>query len=748
MNRQFRTIGTRLRRPDAGPRLTGHERYTDDLWLPGMLHAHLVFSIEAHAEIRCIRTEAACVCPGVVSVMTAADLPSFAQRDDPPERHQFFLASQFVTFVGQPVAVIIAESAATAELAADLVEVEYDPQPAVTSALNATSDLASAVRVLSNKADGREPHIHPNVSGAVHHQRGDAERAFREAAVVVGRTFYSHSVHQSYLEPRSVVAAADPTGKITVWTATQGQFMVRSAVSEVLGIPETDIHVEPMTVGGGFGAKWMLFEPLVALLAQLLDRPIKLTLTRQQDFVGTTPAPESVLHVALAANDQGNFTGIRADLTFNTGYFSKSPYQNVGLMIGSYYFFPAFDITSREVFTNRTGAGSYRAPGMTPMVFALESLVDDVALQLGLNPIEIRMRNVAGTGAPMADGQPWPSFNLKLVLQELENSSFWTEPCEAGEGIGVALGVLRGSTDSASAGVRLNADGTLQVIVGSIDITGTTTGFTQIAADTFGVSPELITVTTAPTDSAPHAGGSGGSKILYTVGNAVAQAAEDARSQVLAIAAEELEVGINDLEIVDDRVTVRGAGDHHLLLTQIHQRTSGMESKHRPVFGHSNLASPTRSPSVVAHLARVTVDSETGEVYVTGYLAVHDVGRAINPAEVEAQVHGGVAQGIGWGLFESLVYDESGQLLSSSFMDYALPRAKDIPNIETRILEDPSPLGPFGAKGVGEPPVIPPAAAIANAIANATGLRLTELPMTSQGVWEALKRVHDRPSDK
>ncbi|HEX5167302.1 MAG TPA: xanthine dehydrogenase family protein molybdopterin-binding subunit, partial [Thermomicrobiales bacterium] len=721
-------------RPDSGPKLTGRERYAADIRLPGMLDACFVLSSQASATIRGIDRSAALAVEGVVAVITAEDLPEFARDDAPQDRGMFFLAHQRVVFVGQPVAVVLAESAAAAEIAADLVEVEYDPLPIVAGPREARAADATAVRP-----------THPdNVSNQVRHTRGDVERAFREAAIVVEREFHSHAVHQSYLEPRAVAAAADPTGGVTVYTPTQGQFAIRTAVAKALRLAETDVRVQPLTVGGGFGGKFVLLEPLAALLALTCGRPVRLELTRSHDFVATTPAPEAILRVALAASADGILTGLRADITFDTGFFAHAPYQQAGLMVAANYRIANLDITSTEAFSNRTGAGAYRAPGRTQTAFALETLLDEIAEQLDITPIELRLRNVVVTGDELPDKTFWPGIELVKLLEAARAHPLWTTPCEDGEGVGIGLGSMVGTTESASATMRLNADGTLSVIVGSVDLTGTTSGLTQIAAEVFGTDPARIRVMTAPAEVAPHAGGTGGSKILYTVGNATIGAARDAREQVLAIAADTLEAGPGDVEIDDDRVVVRGAPDRALTLAQVHARTVTMGSPYAPVLGRGTVANAAKAPPTTVHLARVRVDRETGRTQVTGYAAFQDVGRAINPAEIDGQIHGAVAQGIGWALGEALIFDDDGQLVTGSFMDYALPHAADVPPIDTDIHEYPSEHGPFGAKGVGEIPVVPPAAAIANAIANATGARPTELPMTPERVWRALAEREGR----
>jgi CO/xanthine dehydrogenase Mo-binding subunit len=729
-------IGARLKRPNAVPRLTGFEKYTDDIQLPGMLHAAYVNSPYAHATLSGIDSAAAKALPGVIDVLTAADLPEHARNDAAMDRTFFFLASKRVTFVGQPVAVVVATDPAIAADAAQLVEVSYDPIPAVVHGPSAIQEDAPIVRPERSE---QKPGQHPNLSAETVYQQGDIDQAFADAAATATFTMTTESVHQGYMEPRSATAAPDPTGGLTIWTATQGQFAVRTAVSQMLRIPETNVRVEPVTVGGGFGARFMLFEPLVGWLALRYMKPVKLTITRSEDFAGTTPAPEKVIMVELAADSSGNLIGVRGDLTFNTGYFSKSPFEPAALMLGSGYRIANYHITTREVFSNRSGTGAYRAPGLPQVAFALESAIDDLAHQLELSPLEIRKRNAASGGDYMFDGAEWQPFDPQPLFDEVERSPVWSEPIGPNEGVGIALGLRRGFTDSASANVRLNADGTVQVVVGSMDLTGTTTGLTQIAAEVFGIPPEQVQVTTANTETAPHAGRTGGSKILYTVGNAVIEAAGHARSQVMAIAASELEVGPDDLELLDDRVVVRGADDHFMTLAQIYQRSTEPGTPYPPVFGHGNQANEIKAAAVSACVARVRVDPDSGNVELIGVMTAQDAGRAINPSEVEGQIRGGVLQGIGIGLYEGLVYDDGGQLLTGTMMDYALPKATQAPSIDVVLIEDPSPHGPFGARGVAESPIIAPAAAIGNAIFNATGVRMTELPMTPEKIWQAIQ---------
>ena len=735
MSGEYKAIGKRQRRQDAGPRLTGHERYTADISLPGMLHAHLVLSTRAHARITGIQVDDALAMTGVSAVVTADDLPDFARDDEQLVRESFFLTHERVTYVGQQVAVVLADSPQIAQEAAELVRVDYEPLPVV-------SDLDGA---LAEGSPQLRDSLESNAAGVAEFERGDVEEALAGAAAVASGGFTSDGVYQSYMEPRAVVAEADPfgAGALTIYTPTQGQFAVRQFVAAALQMSEADVVVQPMTVGGGFGAKFVLFEALIGLLALQTGRPVKLVLNRGDDFIATINAPRASYDVTVGADPSGKILAIRAEIRHDTGYFSHSPYELAGLMLGSWYPAENLRIHSTEVYTNRPGAAAYRAPGLTAMAFVLEQLVDELAGKLGLSPLEIRQRNIARSGQPMADGAVWPRQELARLLEAAGKHPLLTSPKRDREGVGVSIGMMRGSTEPASATARLVGDGSLQISVGSIDLTGTNSALGQIAAETFGVAADKVRVKTAPSDVAPHSGGTGGSKILYTVGNAVILAADDAQQQALAVAADDLEVSSDDLEIVDGIVRVKGSPDRQLTLEQIFSLTTGMNARYGPIHGQGNAANVERAPGVTVHIVRVLVDEDTGQLEITGYAALHDVGKAINPAEVDGQIVGGISQGVGWAIYESLLYDDAGQPLTASYMDYALPKASQVPAVDIEMHEYPSEHGPFGAKGIGEPPIIPGAAAIANAIHDATGVRLTRLPMTAERVWRALRERGD-----
>jgi len=746
-------LGKPLKRRDAEPKLRGDARYTDDLHLPGLLHARLVTSPYAHARILRIDCDAARRTPGVVAVFTGHDL--LPEGPEPAERARHLLARDKVIYAGQPVAIVVAESPYVAADAAALVEVEYDELPAVVDPLAAMTPEAPVIRPKELEGEWAEAGMHATVSGgeeldvrrlpanvtnAVRFQRGDVMQGFASADVVIERTYRTPFVHQAYLEPHASVAVPRPDGGVTIYTTTQGQFYCRNVTATTLGLPHEMVTIVPMEVGGGFGGKTVLLEPLVAALALRLGRPVKLVLTRTEEFLLATPAPAAIFELRAGARRDGTLTALRARVIFDSGAYPGAPVTIALLLLGGTYRWEHLDLLGYEVLTNKPGTGAYRAPGVPQATFALEQLIDELARAIGQDPLELRLRNAARTGDLQPNGVPWPPIGLVDVLERARQHPLWrSRQRRPNEGWGIAVGGWPGGIEPCAANIRLNHDGTFTVTLGAIDITGTHTVLAMIAAEVLEQPVERIRVKLLPTDGAPYAGMSGGSKITYTVGLAVQAAAEDAKRQLLEIAANELEAAPEDLELADGAIRVRGMPDRQITLSEIAHLSMVFGGKYAPVYGTGRSVVRQQSPGFNAQIAHVAVDPDTGEVEVLDLVAIQDVGRALNPALVEEQVHGGVGQGIGWALHEAMRWSENGQPLNPSFLDYDLPKASQLPPIAVELVEVPSPIGPFGAKGVGEPPVVPTAAAIANAIADAIGVHLSELPITPERVLAALR---------
>ena len=749
-------VGVSTPRRDSEPKVRGATRFAGDLPVPGLLHARLVVAHECHGRIVAIRTEAAAALAGVVAVMTAADLPIVATGRG---RQYEPLAREEIVYVGQPIAIVVAETEALAADGAELVEVELEPlRPVVDLEAAARpgsprarvhertagegSDIGDAHASVAAGGVGEDEELSENVLDTARLEQGDVDAALAASHVVVRGRFTTPWVYQGYIEPQTATAWLEPDGELVVTTSTQAPFATRDGVAELFGVPVERVRVRSAPIGGAFGGKMMIVEPLVVSAVLALRRPVRLAMTRIEDLGATNPAGAELLELELGADADGRFTGIRSRVLVDRGTTADFGLESIAALLASGpYRWGAHHLTALGVATNRVTFGAYRAPAAPPAAFAVESLIDELAGRLSIDPLELRLRNVAGEGDPNPAGRPFPVFGARECLERVRDHPLWVRRGELpdGEGVGLALGWWPGGYEPAAALCRLDSDGCLTIITGAADMTGVETVFATIAADAFGLDPSRVRVVHADTSSSPYAPTSGGSKITYTVGRAVERAAIEARERLVEIAADELEIAPEDLEIVDGAVQPRGAPAQALSIEELAPKILSFGSPHPPVEGHGRVAQPQQAPQAAAHLSHVRVDPDTGAVTVLGHVIAQDVGRALNPALVEGQMRGGATQGLGWALLEEMAYDEHGQLVSGSFVDYALPTAAFTPVIDTEIVEVPAPEGPFGAKGVGEAPVIGVPGAVANAIAAATrGVRLRRLPMTPERVWRAI----------
>jgi CO/xanthine dehydrogenase Mo-binding subunit len=737
------------RRQEGVEKVTGRTQFTADLELAGLLHVQLVVSQLASAAIKGIDADAARSMPGVVGVFTAADLPKGKAAG--PDRP---LADERVFFVGQPVAAVVAESEGAAADAAATVVVDYDETPPVLDSLAAMGDDSPLVLDESEEASDEDASIHGastaseetaparprNVSAVIHMKKGDVDAALKQADVVVRASYDIAGAHHSFMEPHVSVVRPEPDGGLTIWSPTQGPFIVRDDIASLTGLPSHKVRVVPMPVGGGFGGKIELLEPLLALIALRVGRPVRLALARSHEFVVGHPAPGAHFDIELGARRDGALTALRARYRYDNGATAGWHGGLTAEFLGSTYRIPSYELQGFEVSTNKTPTDAYRAPGATQAYFALESAIDELAVELGIDPIDLRLRNVSREGDPTASGQAWPKVASVEVLEEAKRHPVYAAPLGDGEAVGVALGSWGGARTPSAAGCRVEPDGTVTITVGSPDISGTATGLALIAAEAFGVDAEKVHVRVADTESAPFSPSSSGSQVTYSLGGAVIEAALEARRQLFEIATDELEAAAEDLDIIDGKVAVKGAPGRSVEITKLVSLGREFMGKHRPVEATGRSALQAASPMFTVHIARVKVDPDTGAYRLTGYAAIQDVGHAINPPEVEGQIHGGSVQALGRAFGEELVYDGDGQLRTASFLDYELPAADQIPQIEVGIVEVRSPVGPMGAKGVGEPPAIPGTAALANAVSRASGVRVRKAPIDR---WSLVRNGKD-----
>lgn len=750
----FSFVGKRTPLIDGDAKVEGKLKYIGDLKMPGMLYARFVLSTYAHANINNIDSKDALAVPGVVRVITSEDLPDIS----PVSRTKLMLAKDRVIFVGQPIAIVLAETETAANDGAESVYVDYDPLPAVTDMdasmaedaplvwgnghVQGAGDEAAHGADAGGEAEAEDDKP-SNIAGVNTTVHGDVEKGFAEADVIVERTFTTPMVHQSSIETQGLMVQPNPmTDGVTLWASLQSPFGARQEVAGVLEIPESDIKVHAMPVGGAFGGKFGLYEPLISLVSVTVGRPVRLTLTRGEELLTTNPAPALRLTGKLGFKNDGTLVATQVNVVCDSGIYPTGLGGFAGYQFARFYRCENIHIEATNVLTFKQSVGAYRAPTSPTAFMASETLFDEAAEKLGMDPIELRLKNAAKEGDKLPDGQEFPRIGMIETLEAIREHPLWKnreQSKQQGRGVGVAIGGWLGGLEPGAAVCKLNRDGVLQLQLGAADLSGTPTSFTLLAAEAFGVEPDKIRFVYSDTDSAPYAGGVGGSKTLYTLGTAVIRAAEDARNQTLAIASEEFEVSAEDLEIVDGNVRVKGFPDKSITLGEIASKAMTFGGKYEPVHGNGRQAITDRAPSFSAQIAEVDVDEETGEVKVLNVAVVQEVGRAINPMAVEGQIHGGVTQGIGWALYEEMRYDDDGQLMTGSWMDYAMPDSMQAPPIDVQLVEVPSVSGPYGARGVGEPPVIPTAGAIANAIANASGVRMSQTPMTSPRVLSELQ---------
>ena len=746
---EHRVIGTRLAKVDAPERVTGKATFGADLNLPGMLWAKIVRSPYPHARIKKIDTRKALALPGVKAVITAQNLPPLEKGATAPlvgemsinltSIREITMASEKVRYHGQAVAAVAAVDPFTAEEAAGLVEVEYEELPVVEDVLTAMRPDAPLVHedLLTEEEGKREKASRPsNIATHMVYTRGDVETGFREADVVLEHTYRTQMVHQGYLEPQACAARVEPDGKVTVWTSTQGVFTIRTQLVELLGLPASRIKVVPMEIGGGFGGKALaFFEPTVVALAQKTGRPVKLVISREEVLRATGPGAPAVITVKAGAKRDGKLTAVSATMRYDAGAFPGSPVGR-GILVGlAPYKLENMWAEGFDVVTNKPRVQAYRAPGGTPAAFAVEAHMDALAEAIAMDPLEFRMRNAADQGDLLPLGMPLNRVGLKQILAQINSHPCWTTPLHGpNRGRGLALGYWIGGTFTSSAHVTIHPDATASVFIGAVDLTGIRTSVLQMAAEELQLSPREVSVTVGDTDTAPYADISGGSRVTYTMSAAVHQACQDALAQLKERAAEKLKVAKEDVEYGEKRFWVQSEPQKVVTLKELARESVAWGKG--PVVGKGSTTRMQPAHTYAAHVADVEVDPETGKVKILRYTCFQDVGCAVNPTQVEGQMQGGAVQGIGWALNEEYIFDK-GILKNASLLDYRCPVALDLPMIDTVIVEVPASDGPYGVRGTGEVPIVPPGAALANAIYRATGVRLYELPMTPERVFWA-----------
>ena len=737
----YKVIGSRPLRPDGVDKVTGRALYGADVKLPGMLHGKVLRSPHAHARILSIDFSAARALPGVRAVVTAQDLPSIGdQMADLGEStvnlryvSNNILAHDKVLYYGHAVAAVAADNVHVAEEALALIKVEYERLPHVLDGKQAM--LPEAPILLSDLRTnelGKLGDAPTNVASHLCHQRGDLAAGFAQADVVVERTFQTAMVHQGYIEPQTVTALWNEDDQLSIWCSTQGAFSVQEQLAELLQIPLSRITVTPMEIGGGFGGKINVYlDPVAALLSRKAGhRPVKMTMTRAEVLAGTGPTSGSHIRVKMGARRDGTLTAAEAELIYEAGAYPGSPVGAGCSVIFGPYRLENLQIDGYDVVVNRPKTAAYRAPGGTNAIFASETVIDELAEAVGLDPVEFRLRNAVREGDSRPDGPEYRRIGLMETLEAARtHPHYQTRLTGKHRGRGFAVSAWFNWGGKSSATATVNKDGTVNLIEGSTDIGGSRASIAMQLAETLGVAYDDIRPQVVGTAGVGYNDVTGGSRTTFGTGWAVYEVGKALLAEMGRRAADYWDVPAESVHAENgvfahngDRLTFRE------LAGKLDVPVTASAAVHPQGYG----------PGFGAHIVDVEVDVETGKVTILRYTAVQDVGKAIHPSYVEGQLQGGVAQGVGWALNEEYIYDAQGRLVNASLLDYRMPTALDLPMIDTVLVEVPNPGHPYGVRGVGEVPIMPPAAAVANAIYQAVGVRMAELPMSPARMAAAL----------
>ena len=749
----YQVVGSRPIRHDGVDKVTGRARYGADVRLPGTLHGKILRSPHGHARIVSIDASKALALPDVKAVVTGADVPivkdTLIDYGETMGNARLLaencLARDKALYKGHAVAAVAAANPHVAEEALALIEVEYEPLPVVLNALDAMREDAPLLHdamttrsIAERWTRGDDTGVHSNVASHLRFQRGELDEGFAAADVVVEREFTTSTVHQGYIEPHTSTASWAPDGHVTIWTSTQGAFGIRGQAAAILGVPEGRVTVIPMEIGGGFGAKtYVHVDPVAALLSRASGQPVQVTMSRTEVFEASGPTSATTIRAKIGATNEGVITAAQLWMAYEAGAFPGSPVGAGAMTALAPYDVEHLLVDGYDVVVNKPKVGAYRAPGSPQAAFAVESVVDELARTIGMERMEFRLRNATREGDRMPSGVPFPAIGCVEVEEAIVNHPHYSAPIEGpNRGRGVAMGFWFNGGNQSSATVAVNADGTIALVTGSVDIGGMRAALAMQAAETLGLRAEDVQPTVGDTDSVGWTGVTGGSRTAFSTGIAVITAAEDVKQQMTQRAAILLEAEPDDVAFADGAFSLadgRSIGWKEVAGQQL--RTGG------PISASAS-SNPTRvGPAFAGNIVDVEVDPETGKVDILRFTVIQDAGTAIHPSYVEGQMQGGAVQGIGWALNEEYVWREDGSMANASFLDYRMPTSLDLPMIDTQIVEVPNPGHPYGIRGVGEVPIVPPMAAIANAVHDATGVRMTHLPMSPANVLEALGAV-------
>ena len=740
-------IGKRTIRPDGLEKVTGRAAFGADFTQPGMLFGKVLRSPHPHARIKSINFAKALALPGVKAVMSGHDLVDF------PWDKPVILGIQDLRFIsrnvmardrafyaGHAVAAVAATSVAIAAAAVKLIEVDYEVLPWVID-VDEAIEAGAPILHEAMRGVGDKPGVATtsNIAGKLEHKLGDINAGFAAADCIIERSFKTKPVHQGYIEPHACLVSVTKDGRANIWSSSQGHFMVRDMTGQLTGTKLSDIRAVPAEIGGGFGGKTIVYlEPLALVLARKSGRPVKMVMTREEVFRATGPTSGSSSTVKIGATKDGKITAVKATYRLQAGAFPGSPIRGAVGCALSPYDIPNVEITGFDVVTNRPKVAAYRAPGAPIGAFSVECVLDELATALRMDPLILRQKNAAKQGTKAAYGPIFPRIGYAETLQAALGHPHYKAPLGPNQGRGVASGYWFNAGGESSATVNVNEDGTVMVVTGHPDIGGSRASTVNIVAEMLGIDYRRVQALIGDTSVIGFSALTGGSRVTFASAMVVTRATEHVIETLRARAAKIWKIEAEAVIWENGMARPAGANAGEFQPLTLAQLAAKASSTGGPINGISSLNTEGATGGFATHICDVEIDRETGKVIVVRYTAFQDVGRAIHPSYVEGQIQGGVAQGVGWAINEECIYAANGLLDNPSFLDYRMPVASDLPMIEPVLIEVPNDRHPQGVRGVGEVPIVPPLAAVANAVRHATGLRLTELPMSPPKVLAAL----------
>ncbi|MBM10558.1 MAG: oxidoreductase [Chloroflexi bacterium] len=742
---EYNVVGKRPVRPDGVDKVTGRARYGADTNLTGTLHARVLRSPYPHARIKSIDTAKAEAFPGVKAVVTAKDLPFASMSKEElgdgytalKYASDHMLASDKALFKGHPVAAVAAVNAHVAEQAMALIQVDYEELQSIVDVREAMKDGSPLVHEDLHTNDMGEMSEKPsNIAAHMSYAVGDTEKGFAEADLVLEREYTTSTVHQGYIEPHNSTAFWNSDGQLNIWTSTQGSFAVRAAVANVLQLPVSQIKVTPMEIGGGFGGKITAYlDAITAVLSKKAGVPVKNLMTRTEVFEASGPAPASWMRVKIGVKNNGRMTAVETDIAMDAGAYPGSPAMQAIVCAFACYDVENGKVDGYDVVVNKPKTAAYRAPGSPQAAFGVESLIDEICEQLKLDPIEFRLLNAAKEGTRRIEGLVARRIGLVECLEAAKNHEHYkTKQNGKNAGRGVACGYWPNRGFQSSVAMTVQFDGTVTLLMGSVDIGGTRASIAQQTAETLGIAYEDVRPTVVDTDSIGYTFITGGSRTSFATGLAAIDAAEDVKAQMVSRAAKIWDTDEDNVEFVNGIISHKSDEELKFNFKDLARQ---LATTGGTISGRSNVDPTGEGNGYAVHLVDVEVDPDTGKTDVTRYTTIQDAGKAVHPSYVEGQMQGGAVQGIGWALNEEYFFDQDGKMMNPTFLDYRMPTTLDLPMIDTVIVEVPNPGHPYGVRGVGEAAIVPPMAAIGNAIHEATGHRMRSLPMTPGKILEA-----------